>query len=69
MEIAKDKIFNVRYNTRLDRLEIPKENLANKLYKMVKTHKFITATIITFFSFSTLNCILIYNFMQILKTI
>ena len=69
MEIAKDNIFNVRYNTRLDRLEFPKQSLTNKLYKMIKTHKFITATIIAFFSFSTLNCILIYNFMQILKTI
>lgn len=69
MEIAKDNIFNVRYNTKLDRLEFPKQNWTNRLYKSMKEHKFITATVITFFSFSTLNCILIYNFMQILKTI
>ena len=69
MEIAKDEIFNVRYNTKLDRLEFPRQNWTGRLYKVIRTHKFITATIITFFAFSTLNCILIYNFMQILKTI
>ena len=69
MEVAKDNIFNVRYNTKLDRLEFPRQNWKTRLYRVIKEHKFITATVITFFSFSTLNCILIYNFMQILRNV
>ncbi len=69
MEIAKEKWYEVKYNTKLDRLVIRKQSLISKFFRKMKTHKFITTTIIAFFSFSILNVIMIYSFLEILQNI
>ena len=64
-----ENIFNVSYNTKLDRLEIPKETIANKIVENIKKNKFISFIFISFIVFSGVNFYLIYNFMKILENI
>lgn len=69
MECTKDEIFQVRYNTKLNRLEMKGENWTSRLYKKIKRHKLLTTTIIAFFMFATLNLVMIYSFMKILQNL
>ena len=66
MEITNDDCFNIRYNTKVDRLEIRKKN---KFMEKIKTHKIITLSITLLIMFSCLNFFLIYNFIKILGSI
>ena len=69
MEYAKDEFFKIRYNTKLNRLQIRKETWTSRLFEKIKTHKLITTVILTFLLFSIINIIMIYNFMTILQGI
>ena len=40
MEYAKDEVFKIRYNTKLNRLQIKEENWTSKLLKQIKAHNF-----------------------------
>ena len=66
MEYANDEIFKIRYNTRLDRLEIEKESWTSKIAKKISRHKLLTMSVIAFFIFST---IMIINFLNILQNL
>lgn len=67
MEYAKDELFEVRYDTKLDRLVIKKPRFRSKMLRAIKAHKLITTAGIAFVMFSTLNMIMIYSFMKILQ--
>ena len=69
MEYAKEKFYEVMYNTKLDRLVIRKERIISKIKRFIRTHKFITTVSIAFSLFSTMNFIMIYNFMKVLQNI
>lgn len=69
MEYAKEKFYEVMYNTRLDRLVIRKERVISKIKRFVRTHKLITTVSIAFAMFSTANIIMINSFMKILQNI
>ena len=69
MEYAKEKFYEVMYNTKLDRLVIRKERIISKIKRFIRTHKFITTVSIAFAMFSTMNFIMIYNFMKVLQNI
>lgn len=69
MEYAKEEIFQVRYNTKLNRLEMRGESWTSRLHKKIKRHKLLTMTIIAFFMFATLNMVMICSFMKILQNI
>lgn len=69
MEYAKEKFYEVMYNTKLDSLVIRKERLISKVKRFVRTHKFITTVSIAFAIFSTANVIMIYHFMKVLQNI
>ena len=69
MEYAKEKFYEVMYNTKLDRLVIKKERWISKVKRFIRTHKFITTVTIAFAIFSTANVIMIYNFMKVLQNI
>jgi len=69
MEYAKDEIFEIHYNTKLNRLQIKKEGWTSKLLKKMKRHKLLTTVVVTFCMFATINVVMIYNFMKILQTI
>ena len=64
-----ENIFNVKYNSKLDRLEIPSENGKFKLLKFFKNHKFFSTVLISFFIFSGINFYLIFSFMKMLENI
>lgn len=69
MMYANDEIFNIRYNNKMDRLEIKKPNVVSRAFKFFGVHKIITTAIVMFVIFSAINCMLIYNFMEILKNV
>lgn len=69
MEYAKDEIFQIRYNTKLNRLEMGKESWTSQIAEKMRSHKLLTTTIIAFFIFATLNMIMIYSFIKILQSI
>ncbi len=66
MDIAKDKIFNIRYNAKLDKLEIAKES---KIKKWCLQHKIMTAIIGTTILAIIVDFILVYQFVQVLCTL
>ena len=66
MVITNENVFNVRYNTKLDRLELRKKN---KFMEKIQKHKVVRLIVTIFIMFSCLNFFLIYNFMKILETI
>jgi hypothetical protein len=66
MELAKDEIFNIRYNAKLDRIEIKEEN---RITKFLKKHILLNMFLIAFAILSSVNFLLIYNFFNILKNI
>ena len=69
METTKEEIFKITYNEKLDKLQIQNHNVLKKFVKNVKRHKIITTSIIALITFSMINTIMIYNFMQILQRI
>lgn len=64
---ANDDVFNIKYNSELDRLEVAKTRKRKVLY-FLTAHKFFTTTVIMFIILSIINCLLVYNFMEIMKT-
>lgn len=69
MEYAKDEIFQIRYHTKLNKLEMGEENWTSRLYKKIKRHKLLTTTVIAFFMFAVINLVMIVSFMRILQNI
>ena len=69
MELTKDEIFNIRYNTKLNRLEIKKKSWTSKLSDFFKNHILLSITIISFIIFSIIDILLIYNFMMVFNNI
>lgn len=64
-----ENVFNVKYNTKLDRLEIPKERVTHKVFKFLENHKLISIIFTSFIILSGINFYLIYSFMKILENI
>ena len=69
MEYAKDEIFKITYNSKVNRLQIPKENWRTKIAQKIKRHKWISLITILLVMFSCINFFLIFNFMKILTSI
>ena len=66
MEITNENVFNIKYNTKLDRLELRKKN---KIIEIILKHKIVAILITILTMFSCLNFFLIFNFMKILETL
>lgn len=64
-----ENVFEIKYNTKLDRLEMPKSNLKAKGIELIKKHKFITGIISISIILSGINFYLIYTFMNILQRV
>ena len=64
-----ENIFDVNYNTKLDRLEIPKEKGKNKIFGFLKNNKLFSVVVTSFFVLSGINFYLIYRFIKILEHI
>lgn len=67
MEYSKDEIFQIRYNTNLDRLQIGGKRWTKRLLQTIKRHKLMTVTVIAFIIFSILNVAMIFTFINILQ--
>lgn len=72
MELAKEKWYEVKYNTKTKEMSLKKIILKEKIYlakikRAIKKHKFITTVSLAFIVFSSLNIIMIYNFFEILQ--
>ena len=64
-----ENVFEIKYNTKLDRLEMPKSNLISRGFELIKRHKFITGIISISIILSCINFYLIYTFMNILQRV
>ena len=67
MEYAKEKFYEVMYNTKLEKLVIRKERYISKIKRFIRMHKFRITVSMAFSVFSTANIIMIYSFMKILQ--
>lgn len=69
MWYVKEGIIDLKYKRKLNLFKEIQLKWINKLKEVIKNHKIITIAIIAFIMFSTLNLVMIYNFMKILQTI
>ena len=67
MEYAKDDVFHVEYNTK--KIGIKSGGWKNNIKHKIRSHKLLTTIVIAFIIFSTINIIMIYNFLNILQKI
>ena len=66
MEITNENVFNIKYNTKMDRLELRKKN---KFLKKIQKHKIISLMVTILIMFSCLNFFLIFSFIKVLENI
>ena len=64
-----ENVFNIKYNIKMDKLEVSKERKITKIFKFVQRHKFISVIFASFFALSTINFYLIYSFIKILENV
>lgn len=64
-----DNVFSVKYNTKLDKLEMSKERRTIKIFRFAQEHKFISIIFTSFFVLSGINFYLIFSFMKILENV
>ncbi len=62
-----ENVFNVKYNAKLDRLEIPKKRKQSGMARFIHRHKFIFVVSVLFCMLSIFNFYLIFSFMSILS--
>ena len=67
MEYAKDEVFQIRYNTKLNRLEMREESLINRLVKKVKRHKLITIVMVVLVLLTVADVVMISSFAKVLQ--
>ena len=69
MEYAKRTIFRMDYNERKDIVESEHKKGTSKLKEKILHNRLLATVIMAFVIFSTINIIMIYNFINILRTI
>ncbi len=69
MEYAKDEVFQIRYNTKLNKIGEIQENWTSKMWEKIKAHKLFTTTIAVLSVFTMINIVMIWSFMKILQNI
>ena len=74
MEIAKEKWFEVKYDTKLDKMVIKKPKFNNKMLlkyiiNKIRKHIFLLTIGTAFIIFATLNILMIYSFFVILQNV
>ena len=74
MEIAKEKWFEVKYDTKLDKMVIKKQKFNNKMLlkhiiNKIRKHSFLLTIGTALIIFSILNVVMIYSFFVILQNV
>lgn len=64
-----EDVFNIKYNTKMDRLEIRKGRKCNLIYRFICRHRFILTISGCLLIFSIIDFYLVYSFMKILGNI
>lgn len=64
-----EDVFKIRYNDKLDKLEIAPKSKSEKILRFINTHKVITAVFTSFVIFSGINFYLVYTFFKIFGNI
>lgn len=64
-----ENVFNVKYDSKLDKVKIQKDKYMNKIFKVIQKNKFITLAFSSFIALSMINFYLIYSFMRVLENI
>ena len=64
-----DDVFNIKYNYKLDKLELSEKRKGKMIFKFVQNHKFISIVFISFFALSVINFYLIYSFIKVLENV
>ncbi len=69
MEYAKEDVFKIRYNETSEKSKSCEENWTSKLKGKIRNHKLFSTIVLALLIFSTINIIMIYNFMNVLQKI
>ena len=69
MEYTKDIIFGVRYDEVSNTLKSVKPKRTSRLFKTIKKHKLIVATVLSAIVFICIDVVLITNFFRILTVL
>lgn len=64
-----EDIFNIRYNEKLDKLQIIKKRKNNKVLKTIQKYKFLSIIFASFISLVGIDFYLILSFIKILENI
>ena len=64
-----EDVFNIKYNSKLDKLELPKERKRKQIFKFVQNHKFFSIIFVSFFALSGIDFYLIYSFIKVLENV
>ena len=64
-----ENVFNIKYNTELDRSEMPKESYNRRIKKFILDHKLFNIAVGMFIILSAVNFYLVFSFMKILGNI
>jgi len=62
-----ENVFNIKYNARLDRLELPKEKKTSKVLNFIKKHKFFSVACTSFLTLSFVNLYFYESFAKYIK--
>lgn len=69
MEYAKRAIFRMSYDEKKEIIESKPKRWTSKLKEKILYNRLLSTAIMAFVIFSTINIIMIYNFINILRTI
>lgn len=62
-----ENVFNIKYNTELDKLQILKKRRKIKIFEFILNHKFFSMVLTSFIVLSGINFYLIYSFIKVLE--
>ncbi len=69
MEGIEEQFFKVKYNAKVDRLQVTKPKWTSRFLEKLRKHKIISGVLILFILFSAIDFFLISNFMKIMLAI
>ncbi len=76
MIYAKDEVYDIKYDEKKNILELKErikkekvDKIFRKVYSKFKEHKFIACVIASLIIFSTINIVMIYEFIELLQKV
>lgn len=69
MDYAKDEVFEVTYRKGQDQFRKEKKRITGRIIHLCQRHKWLTFLLLSFLFFSSINIILITQFMKLIQTL